>query len=254
MLLRQEVGARPEVFMVHRPPSMKFAADVFVFPGGTIRPDDGLAREQAALLGLDPAPLSAVLKAYGDPLAETPDGGLQLWIAAIRELFEEAGVLLASEADGSPLDLGDAAREARFAALRGELQTGRLSLFELARQERLIPRMDLLVYFSRWITPTVSPRRYDTRFFVAELPPGQTALHCAVETTTGLWLEPSAALRRSQRGEMEMMFVTAEHVRRLGELGSLPELFAFAQAHPVRPVQPLIHEGEAVIPEEQQPW
>src|SRR5438067_13053012 len=80
-----------EVFMVRRHQASKFAADVFVFPGGTVRADDHLEPEQARRLGLDPNALHAILQSHDDPYARGPDGGLSLWVAALRELFEEAG-------------------------------------------------------------------------------------------------------------------------------------------------------------------
>ena len=126
--------------MVRRHQASKFAADVYVFPGGTVRRDDALSEEQAQALGLDPEVLQAVLVSHDDPFAERDDGGLSLWVAALRELFEEAGVLLAEDAAdsrGELLDLADSGRAARFQRLRNQLQAGRLSLAMLAKAEGL---------------------------------------------------------------------------------------------------------------------
>jgi 8-oxo-dGTP pyrophosphatase MutT (NUDIX family) len=226
-----------EVFMVRRHQASKFAADVYVFPGGTVRADDCLEPDQARALGLDAAALHRVLAARQDPFAGDADGGLSLWVAALRELFEEAGVLLADEAAGPPLDLSDPGRAAAFADYRGALQRGELSLLELARQESLRLRADRLVYFSRWITPASSPRRYDTRFLVAELPTGQIAGHCQIETTDGLWVRPSEALERSAEEAFPMMFVTREHVKRLADFREPAALLEFARHKPLRVVQ-----------------
>src|SRR6266581_3840288 len=94
-----------EVFMVRRHQASKFAADVFVFPGGTVRSDDRVSGEEAQAIGLDPEALYGALRAHEDPFAAEADGGLSLWVAALRELFEEAGVLLAEDAEGRLLDL-----------------------------------------------------------------------------------------------------------------------------------------------------
>lgn len=242
-----------EVFMVRRHQASKFAADVFVFPGGTIRQDDSLSESEAQHVGLDPVSLRESLAAHDDPLAGHGDGGLSLWVAALRELFEEAGLLLAEE-DGPPLhrnadspqfrgstepvsrttmrsgrllDLSDPDRAERYSSLRQKVQEGRLSLAALARAETLRLAADRLAYFSRWITPPISARRYDTRFFVAEVPAGQTAGHCQIETTDGLWITPGEALLREERGDFPLLFVTLEHLKRLAEFDSTTALLAF---------------------------
>jgi 8-oxo-dGTP pyrophosphatase MutT (NUDIX family) len=254
MVVRPQ-AKRYEVFMVRRHQASKFAADVYVFPGGTIRADDCLSEAEARALGLDPNALQAVLRQHADPFAEQDDGGLSLYVAALRELFEEAGLLLAGEADGRLLDLSDPAREAHFRGLRTELQEGRLSLAALARQEGLQLAADRLTYFSRWITPSMAPRRFDTRFFLAELPAGQTAGHCQIETTDGLWITPDEALRREQQGDFPLIFVTLEHVRRLAESEQIEALLAYAHDRSIQVVQPQFDErGQAYLTPEQQQW
>jgi 8-oxo-dGTP pyrophosphatase MutT (NUDIX family) len=238
--------------MVRRHQASKFAADVFVFPGGTVRQDDHLSAAEARALGLDPPRLEATLRERDDPFARREDGGLALWVAALRELFEEAGVLLAEDASGELLDLSEPGRADRFEALRGAVQRGDLSLAALARQEGLRLAADRLLYFSRWITPAASPRRYDTRFLLAELPSGQTAGHCQIETTDGLWIAPREALARHARGEHPMVFVTTEHVKRLAEFADAPSLLAFARTKGLKVVRPVIDgRNEVQIPPEQ---
>jgi 8-oxo-dGTP pyrophosphatase MutT (NUDIX family) len=242
-----------EVFMVRRHQASRFAAGAYVFPGGTERPDDRIEPSEARELGLDAEALHRALAARDDPFAGHPDGGLSLWLAALRELFEEAGVLLAERADGQPLDLEDPAAEAHFAALRNRLQAGELSLPELARAERLQLSADRLAYFSRWITPISSPRRFDTRFFLAQVPAGQTAGHCQIETIAGAWISPREALARHAAEELPMMSVTREHVQRLADFNTLPALVEFARTKPVRVVQGELEaqqRGEGEV----QPW
>ena len=245
-----------EVFMVRRHQASKFAADVFVYPGGTVREDDRLTEAEARALGLDPPALHAELLGRDDPFARGEDGGLALWVAAVRELFEEAGLLLAEDASGAPLDLSDPARAAHFEAMRTEVQQGRLSLAALARREGLRLVADRLFYFSRWITPATSPRRYDTRFFLAELPSGQTAGHCQIETTDGLWITPREALARHARGDYPMVFVTAEHLKRLAEFDDPSALVAFARTKGLKVVRPVLdglHEPY-IPPEQRRSW
>jgi 8-oxo-dGTP pyrophosphatase MutT (NUDIX family) len=245
-----------EVFMVRRHQASKFAADVYVFPGGTVRPDDRPDEAQARAVGLDPAALSATLAAHDDPFAAECDGGLSLWVAALRELFEEAGLLLAEDESGRFLDLSDPGRAAHFQALRSELQYGRLSLAGLARAERLRLLADRLVYFSRRITPTTSPRRFDTRFLVAELPVGQTAAHCQIETSDGLWVSPHEALARHAKDDFPMMFVTREHLRRLAEFRQTKALLEFAGGRLTSLVRPTVDADREPYPapEQRRSW
>lgn len=244
-----------EVFMVRRHGASTFAADLYVFPGGTVRSDDHLGETEARAIGLDPSALHAVLVDHNDPFADEDYGGLSLWIAALRELFEEAGVLLAEDDRGFLLDLAAPGRAARFQALRNQLQENRLSLVELAKAERLQLAADRLVYFSRWITPAGSPRRFDTRFFVAELPTGQTAAHCQVETTDGVWVSPREALARHERDEFPMMFVTSEHVRRLAEFDQAEALLRYARDKPIQAILPELNaENEPRPTVEQRSW
>ena len=245
-----------EVFMVRRHQASKFAADVYVFPGGTVRPDDRLEASTARSLGLEPDSLHAILAARDDPFAAEADGGLSLWVAALRELFEEAGVLLADDASGRMLDLSEPSTLGRFAAYRASLQEGSLSLRELAERDGLQLRADRLLYFSRWITPATSPRRFDTRFFVAEAPTGQVAEHCQIETTDGAWIRPREALSRHAEESFPMMFVTREHVRRLAEFREPTALVEFARHKPTRVVQ-ATHDparGSFLPAEQQRPW
>ena len=244
-----------DVFMVRRHGASAFAADLYVFPGGTVRADDRLSSAEARALGLDPAALHAVLRARDDPFATHEDGGLSLWVAALRELFEEAGILLAHEGGGTLLDLSIGERAERFKALRTAVQEGHLSLAALARREGLYLAADRLAYFSRWITPAFSPRRYDTRFLVAELPTGQTAEHCQIETVDGVWVPPRQALSRQAEDDFPMMFVTREHIKRLAEFESAAALVEFTHAKPTRAVHPAVDDQlEPYLTTEQQQW
>jgi 8-oxo-dGTP pyrophosphatase MutT (NUDIX family) len=244
-----------EVFMIRRHQASNFAADLFAFPGGTVRADDRLGEAEAREVGLDPAALHATLARQRDPFANHDDGGIALWVAALRELFEEAGLLLAEDSHGRLLDLSEPARCAHFEALRTLLQDGRISLAALARQEGLRLAAERLSYFSRWITPAVFPRRFDARFFVAELPEGQTASHCQIETTDGVWISPPRALSRGDKRRYPMMFVTREHVRRLADFSSSQRLLAYARRKQVRPLQPDTDEhDEPYLTPEQEGW
>jgi 8-oxo-dGTP pyrophosphatase MutT (NUDIX family) len=247
ILLRPAPAQGPDVtayetFMVRRPAESAFAPNVYVFPGGTLRADDRRPPDVAAPAL---APAEAHRRLGGEPGAglTTPTESLALWIAALRELFEEAGVLLALGADGALVSFDGAATTARFAAYRNALQAGALSLWDLAAREGLVLAPERLAYWAHWITPLSRPRRFNTRFFLAVLPAGQEALHCAVETTDGLWLSPSTALASHAAREFPLVFVTLAHLRRLAGFLTLEALWSFAETKPVMTVLPREEEG-----------
>ncbi len=225
--------------MVRRSASSRFAADVFVFPGGTIRDGDTNARVLSRCGGLTAESAHATLAERGGTPAATPELAIGLYIATLRELFEEAGVLLALDDHGQALGITDGERRRRLADARAALQSGSLALGDLLEDEGLRLSGDRLIPFSHWITPRTSPKRFDTRFFVAAMPSDQTAVHCDVETTEGVWMTPRVALERCARGELKLVHVTIEHLRRLVDLASVDDVLEFARAKRIRTVCPV---------------
>ena len=144
-------------------------------------------------------------------------GGLAFWVAAVRECFEEAGFLLAYDADGSHLALDDPVVAARFAAHRWAVASGERPLADVCAEERLQLAVDGMHYVSRWITPEGPPRRFDTRFFVCTAPTQQTPLHDARETIAHEWVRPADALTRNAEGDVDLMVPTLESLRWLAE-------------------------------------
>jgi len=220
-----------ECFMVRRHVRSDFAADVFVFPGGKVDPAD---RDPGLLEVLDP-----------DAGMENDDGGGTAWlglrVAALRELFEEAGVILAREtADGRSTESLSASRE----LARSNLQSGRLTMLQVAREFGWCLDVMQLHPFSRWITPDTLPRRYDTHFFVARLPAGQEPLHDAIETTASLWISPSDALERAERGDFPLVFATEKHLERMARYSAIDELIAATTPADLEAVMPRIIERD----------
>ena len=237
VLARPAAGGGLETFMVRRSKESRFAADVFVFPGGTVAADDLAEPMVAAAPNLPP---DVALRRLGERGGTPPaDAKLAfgLHVAAVRELFEEAGVLLADDIPprGGTSMVGD-----QLVVDRAALQRGERSLAELVARRGLYLALDRLVYFSHWVTPALSPRRYDTRFFVATMPPDQTALHCQVETTDGLWVAPGEALRRCEAGAFNLVSVTISHLERLATFASVEALLRFARSKQVRTVHPTL--------------
>lgn len=211
MLVRDGVDGL-EVFMLRRNLNSDFVGGAFVFPGGAVDPSDGGAEVDGVASGRDDASASMLL--------DLPAGGLAFWVAAIRESFEEAGLLLAYDERGAIVDLDEPQAAARFAAARAEVDAGRLRMVDLCRRESLTLAVDGIHYFSRWVTPLGAPRRYDTRFFIAHAPESQTPLHDDREVIAHLWVRPEEALDRHEAGELELIFPTIRTLEALTRFDS----------------------------------
>jgi 8-oxo-dGTP pyrophosphatase MutT (NUDIX family) len=220
MLVRDGAGPAPlEVLMVRRSLQSDFVGGAYVFPGGALDSSDASGAE-AFCRGLSDEAASALLG--------IEDGGLDYWVAALRECFEEVGILLAYRADGSLLSLGEPAQEERFSEYRRALNAGELSFFDLCRRESLTLATDRLSYFAHWITPVGAVRRYDTRFFLAPAPPDQIPLHDAAETIASMWISPADALARHAAGEIDMVLPTVRNLRAIGQFPTSAALLADA--------------------------
>jgi hypothetical protein len=142
---------------------------------------------------------------------------------------------------GQPGGAWDLRGNDELEALRGAVEAGR-SLAELATDLGLNLMLEPLIYYAHWITPEPLPQRFDTRFFITKLPPGQDASPSPVEMTEGLWINCQAALERHREGTLPLHFATLNHLRRLAPYRGIDELFTFAQRKPVVTVMPLIRE------------
>jgi len=233
-----------EVLMLQRNFQSGFMPGMYMFPGGALDPGDQVPEAYAICGGLDDATASRVLG--------IAHGGLAYWIAAIREAFEEAGILLACDAHGKVLALDDPQAKERFRAHRHALNAGECDFLEIARTERLRLAVDALVYFSHWITPVGAPRRYDTRFFVARTPAGQEPLHDNVEAINHAWVRPEAALAAHARGEFSMRTPTAKTLETFARYAQVDDLLAAMRAlHDIPPILPRVtKDGRRVLPGE----
>jgi 8-oxo-dGTP pyrophosphatase MutT (NUDIX family) len=205
-----------EVFMLRRNLSSVFVAGASVFPGGAVDDDDRGEEMSVLVDGIDDARASA-------PLGRSR-GGLGFWVAAIRESFEEAGVLLARDArTGAP-----ASPEvvARLASARGAVASGERSFAALVRDAGLVLDGGCLRVFGHWITPDPAPRRYDTWFFLALAPEGHAYTHDDLETIASTWVRPVDALARARRRELELIYPTYRSVEALSRFPTTGELFA----------------------------
>jgi len=212
--------------MLRRNLASEFVAGAYVFPGGSVDPADRGEAAGELCRGLDDTRASELLG--------TSSGGLAFWVAALRECFEEAGVLLAQprdSADGAALlDTTDPTVRARFEAHRLEINEGRAGLLDVCRAEGLVLAADTVHYVSHWITPELAPKRFDTRFFVAGAPPGQVAHHDDGETIATIWVRPVDALARFEAGEIELLPPTIDNLEKLAVHRTTDEVMEWAQA------------------------
>lgn len=220
MLLRDGVDGL-EVFMLRRNLQSDFVGGAYVFPGGAVDPHDRHENLDPVCTGRTDANASEQLGIEG--------GGLAFWVAAIRECFEEAGVLLAYDRNHNVVHLtDDAAAEARFEQYRAAVDTGERRLVDVCEEEQLTLAVDTMYYFSHWITPEGAPRRYDTRFFVARAPDGQVPLHDNREVIANLWIRPSEALARFEAGEFELIYPTMRSLIALEQFSSADDVLLHA--------------------------
>ena len=232
-----------EVLLLRRAERGDHASGAWVFPGGVLDARDRDCHSHCD--GLDDRAASAQLG--------MPEGGLDYHVAAIRECFEEAGLLLARDAQGRPVSL-DGARGEAMLAWRGPLHRGERTLGEFCETFGVVLAPDLLVYHTRWVTPTVRAKRWDTRFFFAEAPAAQDSAHDEVELVEQLWLTPAEAIARSESlkeapgrpklppprgvdgaqpgpgGALTLLTPTRTTLETIAAFGSVPELMSHLRA------------------------
>ncbi|RMG19184.1 MAG: hypothetical protein D6729_05805, partial [Deltaproteobacteria bacterium] len=177
----------------------------------------------------------------GRPLS--PEVALGLYVAAARELFEEAGVLLARHAtDGRPVTFDRPEVHGRFQTYRRRIhdRSDPLTFAEVLEQEDLVLDLEALSYFAHWVTPSFEGRRFDARFFLAEMPAGQEPAIDEEETTASAWLSPAEALQRAAREEIFLAPPTARTVEELAEFPSIEALFRAASERDVVAILPKV--------------
>jgi 8-oxo-dGTP pyrophosphatase MutT (NUDIX family) len=234
-----------EVYMLRRSSKSVFVPDMFVFPGGSLDAGDSAERSLARIYGLTLEQTAGVFRdtpgiaEYDTQLALTPPHILGLHLAALRELFEEAGVLFAVTPDGATFEVGaDEATRLRFVDYRQKLHNNALSFIDILEKEHLLADVSRLTYFSHWITPRSEVRRFDTRFFLAIATPDQEAEADNIETTEGLWISPQEALERHKAKTFSMIYPTVQHLRRLVAHDNLDSLLEYARTKEVLAVSP----------------
>jgi 8-oxo-dGTP pyrophosphatase MutT (NUDIX family) len=228
LLLRDGPGGL-EVFMVKRHHQIDFASGALVFPGGKFAKGDG-----------DPA-----LRSHCDGADGLTDEDLALRACAIREGFEESGIILARPA-GCPVLASDET-SSRLQDWRPKLDKGEAGLTEFAAVAGLRFACDALVPFARWITPTFMPKRFDTHFYLAATPYGQRGSHDGREGVDSVWTTPERAIAEKDR--WTVIFPTRMNLLKLGKSKTVAEALAAAQAAPIVTVEPKVtqKDGKPVL-------
>ena len=234
ILLRDRTEGPYEVFLMRRHRNQIFMGGAFVFPGGRLDDADADPDIAACTSGFRAADAKRLLQETDLPEAIA----LGLFVAAIRETFEEAGVLLARDARGSVVDLSAPETAARFSSYRLELHEERLTLAELVRREGLVFAPDLLIPYAHWITPEIESRRFNTRFFLARLPEGQVPVHDRMELTESSWMTPAFALAENEAGRIILMPPTLKTIEELLSFSHTAQLFAAARSQRIGTILP----------------
>ena len=242
-----------EVYLTRCSARSAFAPDAFVFPGGTIDALDSSAAMQERAVGLELERVERRVRATVPPALSSSEpavnvaAGRALLVAAVRELFEEAGILLACDAAKHAVDVTAAGME-EAAEDRVALRSGELAFSEYLRRRDWFADTRPLALFSHWITPRSEPRRYNAHFFFAAAPPNQAAQADAYETHDGIWIPPSVALERYRNGEMHLVYPTIKHLERLALFDTLQEARSYARSKPVLTIMPADDDDEFAIP------
>jgi 8-oxo-dGTP pyrophosphatase MutT (NUDIX family) len=213
VLLFKNSAAGPKVFMVKRSKKPPFE-NLYVFPGGKVDQDDGSSKMYDLCKGLNDEKASSQLN--------IGSGGLAYWVAAIRESFEEVGILMADLSD-KQLGAGDSYNK-KLKGYRDSINNGELTFYEMLVRESLDISLDSISPLSHWITPEIEKRRFNTRFFVAEIPNFQTGEHDGRETTDSVWITPEDALKKAESGDMQMIMPTTKNLESCCGFNSVEEL------------------------------
>lgn len=226
-----------EILMLRRSPQVAAASGAHVFPGGSVDVADDEVVRRRLFLGRDEADASRRLELKG--------GALAFFCAALRELFEEAGLLLALDERGRAVTFS----EEELARWREELLHATLAWPDLLEREGLRLALGQLEYLAHWVTPEGRPRRFDTRFFVAAAPTSQHARVDASEIVEHVWTSASAALERFATGEWSMLVPTVRTLRALSHHDNVGDVLRTAATATVLRIQPreIVRDGRVVV-------
>jgi 8-oxo-dGTP pyrophosphatase MutT (NUDIX family) len=219
ILLRPDEAGGFEVLLTRRPAEMRFLGGYYVFPGGTVHQSDYSPSVLTRCRGLDGAEARRLLGG-----AHEPDVALGHWVAVVRELFEEVGILLCVAESGAMIDLRDVAVLKRIELKRRAIVQRKSDFAAFLASENILCDLSRAVYLDHWVTPEIYSMRFDTRFYVAALPAHQTALASSEEVTHSVWLQPAAALAQIHRRDFPILPPTTVVLERIARIDSWQQL------------------------------
>lgn len=227
-------GSEPELLLLKRGERARFMPNAYVFAGGALDLNDESADVYALCQGLDDAHASRQL--------QLPENGLRFFVAAVREAFEECGLLLAYDACGELVELAHW-NESRLRETRLQVSTGALSIAELCGRNEWRLAVDKLTFYSHWITPPGS-LRFDTRFFLCAAPARQTASLAGSEMSELVWRTASEALSEHADRKLLLMYPTRAILQEIAEMPDIDALFEYAvRPRKISPITPVLPPG-----------
>ncbi len=244
ILVRTVYNGKWELFLARRHRHQSFMAGAFVFPGGQVESSDCEPEISSLVFAADSFHPRALLQ--DENLTSGRAWGF--FVAAIRETFEEAGIFLAGDSNGNYISFQQEEALSRFTDHRRALNLGEISFAEVLRKEKKFLFPDALIPYSHWITPEGEKKRFDTRFFLAVLPPGQETVSDYNELTEFLWVTPQNALSLHNARKIILMPPTLKTVMELTSFFSVEELFAAARKRILYPILPQIFEQGVKLP------
>ena len=215
VLVRPDDNGGFEVLLTRRPEEMRFLGGFYVFPGGTVHVSDYSQKMLERCRGISGAQAQRILGSHHEP-----DEALGHWVAVVRELFEEVGVLLCVDESGEPVRITDAAEMERVELARRAIVAGKIDFGAFLQSNDLFCDLTAARYFDHWVTPAIYSMRFDTRFYIAVMPAHQRALTQSEEVTHGLWIQAGAALARMDRRAFPILPPTTTVLQRLGRIST----------------------------------
>ena len=244
ILLREGNIKGFEVFLLKRHEKSSFMGGNFVYPGGKVDREDGSLELCSYSRGttFEDAHRILVRKL-------SPEESFAHWIAGIRELFEESGILLAYDHDGNPFEYKNEDDRRRFIDYRDQLQKGKTTICQIAKESNILLALDQLYYYAHWITPEARSERFDTRFFLARHPEGQEASYDQKETIEGIWLSPQRALEENLNRKIALSPPTLKTLEDLSRFKTIEDIFTSFKKDEICPILPILTKisGEPTI-------
>lgn len=234
ILIRPAKTGEWEIFLARRHQKQSFMAGAYVFPGGQLEETDSDPQLESYIKTAD----------VFDPCRLLQDSSLPrekargLFIAAIRETFEEAGILLGGKTTGNFVSFYNQEVLKRYNDYRHKLNASQITLAEIARKEEILFFPDTLIPYAHWITPEFEKMRFNTRFFLAKLPPCQTPVADAMELTVSLLVTPKAALEMQREQKILLMPPTLKTIEELSAFRNIDELFSATKKKIIYPILP----------------